>query len=378
MKILYVVASFNTGGVESMVRELLNKMIKRDTSLELNLIILSDNKLELIDQLDKRINVHIIPCKNSDDGFQNVINLALKQRTISKLVKQIAPDIIHTHVLLYLSLPVYIALLNLRGKFKHFHTIHTSGLHYTSNTIVSKIKRRIESRIYKFFKTNIVSITPVLYPILIKQLKVVENRIFNISNGVDIQKFMPKRSGNVDLSKQFNIIYLARLDKGKNHITLLKAIKLISTNIPNLKLHLIGDGPEKTNITNYVRENHLNNFVVLHGNLQDVERVLQCGDIGVFPSEFEGCSVAILEMMAAGLPIICSSIPAFTSIFDISEVLFFECNDYKKIAENIENLYRDNALRNKLIDKSLEISNRFSLDSMVDKHLNAYQIEYKG
>ena len=375
MRILYIVASFNTGGVESMVRELLNKMITKDNSLELHLLILSNNKLELTKQLDKRIKLHVVSSKNTDNGCRNVIKLFLKQRALNKLVQNIAPDVIHTHVLLYLSVPVYLALMKTRGNFKHFHTIHTSGLHYSSSTFLSKIKRNIEKKIYKLFQTNIVCITPVLNNILINYFKVPKSRIFNISNGVDIQKFNPTKIIVKDNSEQFNLVYLARLDKGKNHLTLLKAIKLIQNKIPSVKLHLIGDGPERENITSYIHQNSLYDFVELHGNIQDVERILKIGHMGVFPSEFEGCSVAILEMMASGLPIACSAIPAFTSIFDTSEVLFFDCQDYEKIALHIENLYKNEELRKKLANKSIALSKKFSLDSMVTKHLQAYQNE---
>ncbi|MBD5199976.1 MAG: glycosyltransferase family 4 protein [Bacteroidales bacterium] len=373
MKILFIISSFNTGGVESVVRDLMNGMIRLDGSTEIYLLVLSNNKLDLLGQLDNRIKIHIIPLKNRNSGILNTFGLFFNYKKIAKTIREISPDIIHTHVMLYSSLPVYLAMKSLKYKFQHFHTIHTVGLHYSSKSFLSRLKCKIESKIYKTFNSKIVSISPVLNDIIKEKLHVNKSSIYNISNGVDLRKFPNLKTKSEEPKSDFNIIYLARLDNGKNHITLLKAIYLVKEKIPNIKLHLIGDGAEKENITNFISSNQLNDTVVMHGDVQNVVPVLQDGDVGVFPSEFEGCSIAILEMMASGLPIICSSIPAFTSIFSSDEVLYFECFDYKKIADHIENLYYNNDKRNELSAKSLNIAKRFSLDEMISKHICAYK-----
>lgn len=373
MKILFIISSFNTGGVESVVRDLMNGMIRLDGSTEIYLLVLSNNKLDLLGQLDNRIKIHIIPLKNRNSGILNTLGLFFNYKKIAKTIRKISPDIIHTHVMLYSSLPVYLAMKSLRNTFQHFHTIHTVGLHYSSMSFLSRLKCKIESKIYKTFNSKIISITPVLNDIIKEKLHVNKSSIYNISNGVDLRKFPNLKTKSKEQTSDFNIIYLARLDKGKNHITLLKAINLVSKEIPNIKLHLIGDGSEREKITDFIAVNQLGENVVIHGNVQNVEPLLRNGDVGVFPSEFEGCSIAILEMMASGLPIICSSIPAFTSIFSSDEVLYFECFDYEKIADHIEDLYFNDNKREVLSVKSLNISQRFSLDAMISKHICAYK-----
>lgn len=347
--------------------------MRLDNSMVIDLLILSNNKLDLIDLLDPRIKIHIIPLKNRNSGILNTLGLFFNYKRIAKTIREISPDIIHTHVMLYSSLPVYLAMKSLKNKYQHFHTIHTVGLHYSSRSFLSRLKCRIESKIYNSFNSKIISITPVLNDIIKEKLHVNNFSIYNIGNGVDLRKFPNLKTESKEQTSSFNIIYLARLDKGKNHITLLKAINLVSKKIPNIKLHLIGDGSKRDKITDFIAVNQLGENVVIHGNVQNVEPLLRNGNVGVFPSEFEGCSIAILEMMASGLPIICSNIPAFTSIFSQDDVLYFDCFDYKKIADHIVDLYYNSDKRAELSVKSLNISKNFSLDAMVSKHICAYK-----
>lgn len=372
MKILYILSSFNTGGVESVVRDLMNNMVETNPGLELFLIILSNNKLELLDQLNKRIKVHVLPTANSSRGMTNFWNNLRQYRNLRNLIREISPDVIHTHILLYSSIPVYMAMWGMGKTVRHFHTIHTIGLHYASKSLPSRLKCFIERFIYRHFKTRIICISPVINDVAKLRLGVDKSRIFNISNGIDLRKYFNQESSGHNNGDALKLVYLARLDKGKNHLTLLEAMRKIISYYPHTELHLLGDGPEMNTIKNYIEECGLAQNVVLYGNVQDVVPVLKKCDIGVFPSEFEGCSIAILEMMASGLPIVCSSIPAFTSIFGKDEVLFFDCKNSSQLSDQIIRLISDESLIKNYSEKAMNIANRFSLDSLVSKHIKAY------
>lgn len=114
------------------------------------------------------------------------------------------------------------------------------------------------------------------------------------------------------------ILFLSRFVKEKGVYELLNAFKSLHEKTPTYKLMLAGDGPEKTNMQNYVYENNLQDNVEFCGFVRDSKKakILKSADIFVFPTYYgEGCPVSLLEAMAAGLPIITTPVGGIKDIF---------------------------------------------------------------
>ena len=119
----------------------------------------------------------------------------------------------------------------------------------------------------------------------------------------------------------------------------------------------------------YVNQNSLQKHVHFQGETGKVSEILSICDIGVFPSEFEGMSIALLEMMAAGLPIVCSDIPNFKTIFIESEsVIFFPVKDHITLADKLGELCNSSELQDILGRKAKLIAQKYSLEVMIQKH----------
>lgn len=107
--------------------------------------------------------------------------------------------------------------------------------------------------------------------------------------------------------KMRRVLFLSRLVKEKGIYELLEAFKSIKRIMPDAELLLAGDGEEKNGIERWVRDNGMEETVRLLGYVRGKEkgRVMMDADVFVLPTRHgEGCPVAILEAMAAGLPII--------------------------------------------------------------------------
>ena len=126
-----------------------------------------------------------------------------------------------------------------------------------------------------------------------------------------------KITENTRNDKNTVLLFLSRFIKEKGVYELLTAFKCLHEKIPNLKLILAGDGPEKTNMQQYVYENSLQNAVEFCGFVRDEKKakILKSADIFVFPTYSEGCPVSLLEAMAAGLPIITTPAGGIKDIF---------------------------------------------------------------
>ena len=111
-------------------------------------------------------------------------------------------------------------------------------------------------------------------------------------------------------TNDFVIGHVGRFTKEKNHAFLLDVFNVIHKTRNNSKLLLIGDGPLKPNIQEKAQRLGIYQNIIFLQNRHDVNLLLTAMDFVVFPSLFEGFSIAMLEMQASALRIMASdSIP---------------------------------------------------------------------
>ncbi|MFA6081613.1 MAG: glycosyltransferase family 4 protein [Patescibacteria group bacterium] len=134
-----------------------------------------------------------------------------------------------------------------------------------------------------------------------------------IYNAVDNTVFTPVKK---DKNKIINLLFVGRIVNRKGLKYLLKAIKKIVINYSNIKLTVIGDGPEKLKLEEYVRNNKLNRFVEFKGEILGKERIgfYQKADIFCAPYTDEAFGITILEALSCGIPVVGFKNEAFLEI----------------------------------------------------------------
>lgn len=369
IKILHILDSLCIGGMENLVIDICNNLDK--SKYDICILCLSSDDLTQRSRLNK--DIKLISLQFSKEKIKSPLYLLTHSLEIAKEIRKESPLIVHTHIyqcrLSPLLLSIKIALKN----FSHFHTIHTSGIHYNNNNPWHKIKLLIERVCYKYFKTNLIAVSDNVYKKCYPLLKNSYSLFMTINNGVDLKKFDYNAFKKQNDDSFFNIIYVSRLHPGKNHNTLLKAVKLLSTKYSFIRLHIVGDGILHEEINQYIIDNKLSKYVTMHGNRLDVETILSKCQLGVFPSEYEGLSIALLEMMAMRLPIVCSDIPSFRNLLvDDKYALFFNTFDYENLAICIEKMLLFPNVREKYAQASYEIASRYSLSSMIINYEKFY------
>lgn len=167
-----------------------------------------------------------------------------------------------------------------------------------------------------------------------------------ISNGVDIKKFSP---GNKDLAvlAKHNIpankklaVYVGRIDREKRVDILIKAFGKL-TNKNDYHLVVCGRGKYFKSIQKMITDEQLNKRVTLTGFVRDSDKIaiLRTSDLFVIASPAELQSIATLEAMACGLPVVAVDKVALRELChdDINGYLFTE-NDFKQLAEKIDQI----------------------------------------
>ncbi len=135
-----------------------------------------------------------------------------------------------------------------------------------------------------------------------------EDKIWVIPLGVDIEMFKPLERQRRRLN--FEILFAGFLYKLKGVEYLLRAIPTVIKEYPNIKLRIIGEGPEKGNLIKLAEKLEIRDKVIFQGFVPHVEiaRYYQNCDIFCFPTLGEPFGKAILEAMACGKPVIASNI----------------------------------------------------------------------
>jgi len=131
------------------------------------------------------------------------------------------------------------------------------------------------------------------------------------------------------------IINLAGFREQKDHLTLLKAFKMLLIQFPDWTLHLVGKDYKDdyaNSISNYITSNNLSDNIFIYDVRSDIKHILSQATIGILSSKSEGLPVSLLEYGLAKLPVVCTDVGACAS------VIKHESSGYIVPPENYEKL----------------------------------------
>ena len=172
-------------------------------------------------------------------------------------------------------------------------------------------------------------------------------------------------------TEDYLIISIGELTKRKNHRVVLDALKEI--NDPRIKYIICGRGPLRDDLLEYIHKSGLDRQVSLLGYRRDICQLCRASDLFVFPSRQEGLSVALMEAMACGIPVICSAIRGNTDLIEEGKGGYLTgVNDAGRIARGIREL-ADNpgkaSVMGQFNKKKIE---NYSIDILKDRLLHMY------
>ena len=131
-------------------------------------------------------------------------------------------------------------------------------------------------------------------------------KIIRIWNGIDVTRFAFRERLNV--TGHPTAISVARLSSEKDFPTLLTAVAKVVRHVPDFRLRLVGDGPERSRLQQQSQDLHLLDYVEFLGERSDVPTLLEGAGFFVSSSLSEGISLTLLEASAVGLPIVTTAV----------------------------------------------------------------------
>jgi glycosyltransferase involved in cell wall biosynthesis len=202
------------------------------------------------------------------------------------------------------------------------------------------------------------------------------NKIEVIPNGVELERFLGC-DDKPNLGGDPCILCLGALSKEKGLDILIEAIAKLRLELPRMKLHLVGSthlqpGDE---FRLQAKKEGVESHVVFYdwASQSTIPRFLKSADICVFPSRREGFSLAILEAMAAGVPIIASDIGGFReALAGGKNGMLFKAGNADALSKAILSLYQDHGLRKKMANAALEAAKAYSWENVAERYISLY------
>lgn len=212
-----------------------------------------------------------------------------------------------------------------------------------------------------------------------EQLKVIP-----IALNKEVLNFLPADQARQQLRQLANLpptgeeiilITIANYYGTKGIDILLSALPPIINQYPQVHSLVLGDGPLKDSLFKLRANLNLQNHVHLPGNIPEAYRLLTGADIFVLPSRKEGLPYALLEALAAGLPIIATEVGAIPSVLGNGQAgLLITPGAAGDLTKAIQTLLENNNLKNKLI-AAINSTNRgknYSLAEMIRQTVACY------
>jgi len=178
-------------------------------------------------------------------------------------------------------------------------------------------------------------------------IKVVHNYIdLEPRNPPDPAARRATRAGAGCSDEDVVILNVGRLSWEKGQADLIEALPDVLACAPRAQVWLAGEGPEGPALEARARALGVAARVRLLGSTRDVESLLRAADLFAFPSVAEGLGIALMEAMAAGLPVVATSADGIPEVVtDEVDGLLLPPRDPKALAAALLRLLRDSGLR---------------------------------
>lgn len=169
--------------------------------------------------------------------------------------------------------------------------------------------------------------------------------------------------------------FIGRLAEQKSLPDLVWALAMLATYRPEVRVVLVGDGPERERLQQSARSLNVDPQLLFLGHRPDAAGLLPLFDAFVLPSQFEGMSNSLMEAMSAGVPAVASDIlPNRELITHEQTGLLFPAGDRAELAKRIERLIQHPELAAQLAQSARAAMERdFGLQQMIDRYADLYR-----
>ncbi|MBF0522908.1 MAG: glycosyltransferase [Candidatus Omnitrophica bacterium] len=362
INILFVLPTFDTGGSEKLVFDIIKNIDK--SMFNPILCVFFSGKYE-----DSYLKLgHPFYVINKD----KIISKISVVKFLNQIIRQHKIQVVNSHH----TLPLIQGLLSFKlfNKVRWIHTEHTRldlDPHVTPKILI----------IVKFclrFVDYALGISQGVCDYFEKEMGLPRRKIVKILNGVDVEIFRRAKSKELRIKMRAElgiaqdeivIGLFANFRKQKNHECLIKAAQLLKDKLNHFRVVFAGNGPALKESKELVNILGLNDkFIFLEPRL-DIPQLMNMIDIYCLPSHFEGLPFSLLEAMAAEKIVVASDVIGNNEIaINLQNAILVKPNSPDDLRDKIVLLINDRGLGERLTANAAKNVEAFSFNLMIKKY----------
>ena len=319
IKVLHIISSIGApGGVQSMLWSYYKYIDEKNVRFD---FVSFDTELSGYEKrfVDKDSRLYFVTPKKKG-LFKHI-------REMNRIFKQKEHDIVHIHQDFLGVIDLILAWLN-GFKVRIVHT-HKANL---KESRTKRIQHKLLSYITLLFATHICGCSNEALEWTFGKTKSQSNRMV-ITNAIETANYVfdkdTRNRVRAELGIDDDCVLLgnvARFTNQKNHKFLIDVVSKLASEKFNFKLVLVGSGELFEQVSDYIKQKKLTDFVIMLGNRNDVNDLMQAMDIFVLPSVWEGLGIVLVEAQVSGLK--CISSTAVPKEVDLTNTVdFLSIND---------------------------------------------------
>jgi glycosyltransferase involved in cell wall biosynthesis len=360
MKVLQVINSLILAGAEVLLADLVPCLRKRGVEVTVAVLKVLENNLE--EQLHQS-GVPFLPLSGS--GIYSLRHIGPLARNFGGF------DVVHAHLF-----PAQLWVALAAGRTRRPPLLVTTEHSPTNNRRkwwFYPIDRWLYRR-YALIACN----SQATATALADWVPEVANRIQVVSNGIVVERFSQaaaaERQDVLGTTNQVPLLVsVARLEPDKDHATLLRAL----ARVPQAHLALVGDGELRPRLQAQARSLGIAGRVHFLGRRPDVPQLLKMSDVFVHSTHSDGFCLAALEAMAAGIPVIATSVPGLAEVVGNAGVLLPPGDD-AALAVAISSLLASEGRRKELAAAGVARARQFAIESTAEAYIRFYESALAG
>lgn len=361
IRVCHLITELRPAGAERLVYELAVRLDRR--RFEPSVVAFRGGAVA--DQLrEAGVDVHVLGMRRKWD-LPRLIGLP-------RLLRQIRPDILHTH-LFHADLAGRLSAA-LAGVRHVVHSVHVAEQRFRPWQFGF-------ARLAGPWCRRIVCVSRAVADHHRRLSGLPADRYQVIYNGIDVARFSRDLVARTRLRHQWGVredeplvVFVGRLDPQKAPEVLMDAMALLERQGPHCRCVLAGDGPLRAAMERRLAGSPAAGSIRLLGHWDDVPGLLSAGDILAMPSRWEGFGLAAAEAMAAKLPVVATAVPGLTEVVaDGHTGLLVPPDNAGALADAVARLAGDADLRQTMGRAGRErVQELFRIEECVARHERLY------
>lgn len=299
-------------------------------------------------------------------GVTRIGQLPRAQRELTSLLREIQPQLLQTFLF---HANVVGAWAARRAAVPH----HVAGLRVAEP---SWWRHRVERWALRS-ADRIVCVSQSVADFARGAVKHPADKLVVIPNGIDlaeVDQVAPLDRIDLPFANHKLLVAIGRLHPQKGFDWLLDVLPRVFAELPEHRVLIVGDGPERATLEAQSERRNLTDRVAFTGWRADVRAILRAADGFLLPSRWEGMPNALIEAMAARLPVVAARVEGVTEVLgDLAVDQCYSPGDESDFLQKLSRWATSESIAKTLGESNhRRIAQHFSLDSMLEAYERLY------